>query len=386
MKYRYKILFLAAALAMTGILMNCSDDSEGGSPLVSYVRITDPEASDSLLAAAGQGQMVAIIGENLSNTTEVWFNDQKASLNATFITNTTIITRIPSQIPLTITNELKLIFANGETLIHDFTVDISKPVISRMKSEYGDVGDEFTFYGDFFYEPLTVTFTGGAQAEVVSVDDQELVVEVPAGAQPGPVTISSNFGVTETDGWFNDNRNLIATFEGPFTSGWWKGGDFVVASDPDIPNISGKFMRVKKGNQGAWPFMELYGGPGGEVPGTTKFIPEEAFAKPTLYNLKFEINTLASTSGIYMRIHMGAANDAAFDASRQSKFYVWQANIDTQGDWETVTIPWADVYNANQQFEYNPDGYSIFIYCHGPNAAAYNFGMDNIRVVPVVSE
>src|SRR5690349_18830698 len=131
MKYRYKILFLTAALAMVGILMNCSDDSEGA-PSVTYVRVTDPAASDSLLAAAGQGQMVAIIGENLGSTIEVWFNDQKATLNATFITNTTIITRIPSQIPLDITNKLKLVFSNGNSLLHDFTVDISKPVISRM--------------------------------------------------------------------------------------------------------------------------------------------------------------------------------------------------------------------------------------------------------------
>jgi hypothetical protein len=386
MKYRYKILFLIAAFAMTGTLMNCSDDSEGA-PMISYVRVTDPEASDSLLAAAGQGQMIAIIGENLGSTNEVWFNDQKATLNATLITNTTIITRIPSEIPLDITNKLKLVFANGETLLHDFTVDISKPVISRMKSEYGEVGEEFTFYGDYFYEPLTVTFTGGVQAEIVSVDDQELVVEVPDGAQPGPVTIESNFGVTETDGWFNDDRNIIATFEGPFGAGWWKGGDFVVASDPDIPNVSGKFMRVNKGNVGAWPFLELYGGPSdGEVPTTTKFIPEEAFSKPTAYNFKFEINTLASTTGINMRIYIGPANGGAFDGARQSIYYVWQANIHTQGDWETVTIPWADVYNANQRFAYNPNGYAMFIYCHGPNAASYNFGLDNIRVVPVVSE
>jgi hypothetical protein len=387
MKYRYKILFLFAALAMTGIMMNCSDDSEGA-PTVSYVRVTDPAASDSLLVAAGQGQMVAIVGQNLGSTIEVWFDDQKAVLNAAFITNTTIITRLPSEIPLVVDNKLKLVFANGQSLLHDFTIDINKPEIARMKSEYGEVGGEFTFYGNYFYEPLTVTFTGGVQAEIVSVEDDELVVEVPDGAQPGPVTIESNFGVTQTDGWFNDNRNIIANFEGPFVNGWWKGGDYVVTDDDDIENISGKFMRVNKGTMGAYPFLELYGGPvDGDVKTTTKFIPEEAFAKPQAYNLKFEMNTQASTTGINMRIYIGpASGSAAFDAARQSIYYTWLANVDTHGDWETVTIPWADVYNANQRFPYNPDGYGIFIYCHGPNSASYNFAMDNIRVVPIESE
>jgi hypothetical protein len=379
-------MFLPIALAMAVILTNCSDDDEA-SPSISYVRVTDPEKSDSLLAAAGQGQMVAIMGSNLQNTTQVWFNDQPASLNATFITDHSIVTRVPSQIPLTITNELKLVFANGQSLIYDFTTDISKPVISRMKSDYVNTGEDATFYGDYFYEPLVVTFSGGAQAEIVSVEDQILVVTVPDGAQPGPVTISNNFGVTETDSWFRDDRNIIATFEGPFVNGFWRGGDFVVASDPDIENVNGKFMRVNKGSLGAWPYLELYGGPAdGDVATLTKVIPEEAFTKPTSYSLKFEINTLASISGAYMRLYLGDAPGGSFGDARNNIYYTWQANLDTHGEWETVSIPWADVYSANQQFAYNASGYGMYIYFHGPNAANYNFAADNFRVVPTTNE
>lgn len=386
MKSRYKILFLGVALAMTGVLTNCSDE-EGGSPEISYVRITDPAVSDSLLVTAGQGQMVAIVGNNLQNTIEVWFNDQRSSLNATFVTNHSIITRVPSQIPETISNELKLIFANGDSLLHDFAVDISKPVISRMKSDYVNTGGEAVFYGDYFYEPLSVTFTGGAEGEIVSVEDQILVVKVPDGAQPGPVTVSNNFGETETDSWFRDNRNIIATFEGPFVNGFWRGGDFVVASDPNIENVNGKFMRVNKGPLGAWPYLELYGGPSdGDVATLTKVIPEEAFTKPAAYSLKFEINTLAAITGANMRLYLGGAPGGSFGDARNNIYYIWQPNLDTHGDWETVTIPWADVYAANQQFAFNASGYGMYIYFHGPNAANYNFAIDNIRVVPTTNE
>lgn len=383
MKSIYKILFFVTAAAMTGVLTNCSDDSSGGKPVISYIRITDPAASDSLLVSAGQGQMIAIIGQNLQKTQAMWFNDQKAALTPTLITSTSIIARVPSQIPSEITNKLKLYFSGGDSLVYDFTVDISKPEISRMKSEYVNTGEVATFYGNYFYAPVMVTFTGGVQGEVVSVEDDVLEVKVPDGAQPGPVTITTNFGVTETNGWFRDDRNVIATFEGPFVNGFWRGGDFVVDSDPAVENISGKFMRVNKGPQGAWPYLELYGGPAdGDVALLTKVIPEEAFLNPEGYSLKFEVNTLQTISGAIMRLYLGSADGGSFGDARNNIYYEWQANLDTQGAWETVTIPWVDVYEANQQFAYNSNGYGMYIYFHGPNAAIYNFAMDNFRVVP----
>lgn len=383
MKLRNNIAFLAIVIAMAGVLTNCSDEDSGGAPRVKYVRITEPTSSDSLLVAASQGQMVAIMGENLQHTVELWFNDQPAALTSTFVTNTSIITRVPTVLPEEITNKIRLVFSNGSSLVYDFSVDVSEPIVSRMKSEYVVAGDVTTFYGDYFYEPLVVTFSGGVEAEVLSVEDQILEVIVPEGAQPGPVTIASNFGVTETDSWFMDNRNIFADFEGPFVSGFWRGGDFVVDSDPDIANVNSKFMRVNRGEQGAWPYLEVYGGPAdGDVAQLTKVIPEEAFIDPGSYSLKFEVNTLESIAGAIMRLYLGSADGGSFGDARNNIYYQWQANLDTEGAWETVTIPWIDVYTANQEFDYNASGYGMYIYFHGPNPAIYNFAMDNFRVVP----
>jgi hypothetical protein len=382
MKSRYKIVFLLIALSMTGILTNCSDDSEDGAAVISYIRVTDPTSSDSLLVAAGQGQMVAIIGRNLQNTTQVWFNDQQAELTGTFVTSTSIIVRIPSQIPEVLTHKLKLIFASGESLIYDFTVIISRPAIDRMKSEYVSTGETATFYGDYFYAPIAVMFSGGVMAEIVSVEDQELQVKVPDGAQEGPVTIATNFGVTESAFWFRDTRNIIASFDVPLVDGMWKGSDYIVTTDANIPDISGKFLRANS-NLGTWPFFEWYGGPKeGDVAIETKNIPADAFDNPSNYSLKFEVNTLASLTGANMRIYIGHANGAGFDAARQSTYYIWAPNLNTEGEWETVTIPWEDVHADNNSFAFDASGYGMFIYFHGPNAVNTNIGMDNMRVVP----
>jgi hypothetical protein len=385
MKSNFKIFFLLISMISVGILTGCSDDESGGKPLVRYVRVTKPSASDSLLVAAGQGQMIAVMGENLGEVRQLWINDLPGFLNANLITDQTVITRVPPQIPGVITNKLKMIFANGDSLLYDFAVDINEPEIAYLKSEYVNTGDVIVINGNYFYAPIVVTFTGGVQGTVKLREDTQLEVTVPEGAEPGPITVASAFGETVSDFWFRDDRNIIASFDGTM-GGMWKGSDFVVSSDPNITPINGKFVRVNR-NLGAWPFLELYGGPKeSDVKFETKNIPADALVNPEDYSLKFEINTLKSLTGANMRLYLGNAANAQFDAERQSKYYVWQANLHTNGLWETVSIPWQDVYKATQEFNEDPEGYAMFIYFHGPNALEHNFGLDNIRVVPNTAE
>src|SRR5690606_25243172 len=151
MKSSYnKIFFLLVAFAMAGVFISCSDDDmpNGGKPLISYIRVTNPDASDSLLVSAGQGSMIAVIGQNLDGVRELWINDRQASLTPTLITNTSIITRVPSQNPTEINNMMKLIFSNGDSVMYDFTVNISKPLISFLESEYVNEGDIAVIRGD----------------------------------------------------------------------------------------------------------------------------------------------------------------------------------------------------------------------------------------------
>lgn len=384
MNLRYIYLLMAVTLIL--VMSNCSKD-ENVKPFISYIRVTNPAASDSLLGSAGQGQMIAIIGGNLQSTQQIWFNDQRSQLVPTFITNSTVIVRVPTTIPGVVTDKLKLIFANKDSLLYDFSVDISKPLIDHVRSEYVNANDSLFVYGNYFYAPLKVTFAGGAEGEILSVaaDAKSMVVKMPAGVQPGPLTVITNFGQKASDFWIQDNRGVIASFDIPLVNGIWH-ADAVATSDPAIANINNKFLRVNKGALPAWPYLETYEGTqGSDLSVETKNIPAEAFTNPGNYSLKFEINTLQSMTGAYMRLYLGDDNGCCggdFGAARNANYYIWQPNLNTKGLWQTVSIPWADIYQANQQFSYNSAGYGMAVYFHGPNPANYNFAIDNMRIVP----
>ena len=104
------ILVLLIAVGAGMAFTSCDKDDAPGTPSISYVRITRPESSDSLLVGAGQGQLIAIVGQNLGQAIEVWFNDRQALLTPTYITNTSLLVSVPSQIPIDVNNKLRLVF------------------------------------------------------------------------------------------------------------------------------------------------------------------------------------------------------------------------------------------------------------------------------------
>lgn len=370
------LLTLCMAVGVASIFSACEKD-ESGTPTVSYVRITRPESSDSLLVGAGQGQLIAIVGNNLQDAVEVWFNDQQARLTPSYITKNSILVSVPTQIPRDVTNKLKIIFSNGYVLLHDFVVQISEPYIASMTLEYVKAGDVAVINGDFFYAPLTVTFAGGAVGELVSVKDKEIQVKVPAGAQPGQITVKTNFGETKSDFWFRDNRNMLITLD-PW-SGWW-GSDLVVQSTDPLA-INGNFTRITK-NIGAWAWTEWIGGKEDAL-ATSHNLPDDAVLNPSKYNLKFEINTLKPYNGNMIKIMIGQVNGP--DPNWDTEPYYFRPPFDTKGKWQTVTIPFNEVVaNYKTNWGVRPQGYGVKVWFHGPGSVEADIAFDNLRVVPKV--
>jgi hypothetical protein len=374
---KYLLILLTGFVVMCAYT-SCKKDDSSGIPEVKYVRVTRPESSDSLLIGAGQGRLIAIVGENLQNAVEVWFNDQKANLTSTYITNTTILVVVPTPIPKDVTNKLKIIFKDGYVLLHDFVVQISEPYVASMVSEFVNEGDIATIRGDFFYEPLTVTFTGGVKGELVSVKDQLLQVRVPAGAQPGPITVKTNFGETKSNFWFRDDRNHFIDSD-PY-EGWWN-SSYVVTNpgQGDPPKISGNYIRYKKFT-GAWSWNELAGGPATAMPVHSKNIPDAAILKPSDYYLKFEVNTVKPYNQSIIRINV-ALN------AEDNNAYLWMPPFDTHGEWQTVTIPFEEVVASYAvKPTVNPAGYWSRLLIQGPGDLDADVSFDNFRVVPKVSK
>ncbi len=378
MKIKFNTLFLlAACVAMTWIYTSCSEDNEL-SPRIRYVRVTAPEKSDSLIAAAFQGALVAIIGENLGDVREVWFNDLKASLTPTNITNRTIITSVPTKVPLVITNKMTLVFGNGKTLEYPFTTAISEPEITAMVCEFVPVGQVATIRGSYFYEPLTVTFSGGVTGIIKSVEDNFINVTVPEGAEPGPITVTTNFGEATSDFWFQDTRNIFLSSD-PFT-GWWN-ESFVVTSPGagDPIAINGNYIRVKK-FIGAWAWTEVAGGPASAMGDISKNIPADAILHPADYNFKFEVNTMKPYMSNMIKFNMALG-------SENNNEYRWVPPYDTKGKWQTVVIPFEEVIakefpDPAKPPVVIPDGYWTRILMHGDGDLDADISLDNLRVVP----
>jgi hypothetical protein len=357
------------------ILTACEKDGNGGTPSISYVRITRPESSDSLLIGAGQGQLIAIVGKNLGKAVAIWFNDRPSRLTPTYISNESILVRVPAEIPLVVNNKLKLLFESGFELLYDFEVQISEPRVDGMTVEYVKEGDVAVIRGDFFYEPLTVKFAGGAEGELVNVTDNEIQVRVPPGAQPGQITVTTNFGEMKSNFWFRDNRNMLIHND-PWT-GWWGQGNVVPGTDPLA--INGNFTRIT-GNIGSWGWTEWIGGKEDAL-ATSHNLPDDAVLNPGKYVMKFEINTLKPYNGNRIKFMIGQVNGP--DPSWDNEPYFWEPPFDTKGQWQTVSIPFDEVVSKYvTNWGVRPQGYGVKVWFHGPGALAADIAFDNLRVVP----
>lgn len=341
------------------------------------MRVTSPASSDSLLVGAGQGQLIAIVGDNLEGAVEIWFNDQQALLTPTYITKTSILVSVPTRIPVSINNTMRILFASGKELQHRFETQISKPVVNSMLSEYVNTGDVAIIRGNYFYLPLTVTFTGGVTGTLVEVKDQEIKLTVPAGALPGPITVKTNFGEAKSNFWFRDNRNIFIS--GDPHQGWWATYLVTAPGPNDPPKISGNYYRFKKEVKAwTWDAPEVAGGDAGSNP-QSKNIPDAAIIKPEDYNLKFEINTLKPYTSNTIKINVALA-------SEDNNNYVWQPPYDSKGVWNTVIIPFEQVVASYAvKPVINPAGYWTRILIFGPGDLDADIAFDNFRVVPKIN-
>lgn len=379
-KVKQIITIFFAAIAVSVIITSCKKDSSSttGTPSISYVRVTNPLSSDSLLIGAHQGNLIAIIGDNLQNTTQIWFNDQQATLTPTYITKTSILVSVPNPIPKTVNNKVKLVFSNGDSLLYNFQVQISAPIVSNMVCEFVNSGDVATIRGNYFYDPLTVTFAGGVTGTIVSVKDNEIQVTVPTGAQPGQIIVKTNFGQAKSDFWFRDPRNHFIDSD-PY-EGWHDPSLVVTNPGPgDPPMISGNYIRVNK-FIGAWSYNEIADGPASAMPNHSKNIPDAAILNPQNYYLKFEVNTLKPYNSSQIRINAGTNQ-------QDNNAYIWKPPFDTYGQWQTVVIPYEEVVASYAvKPVVDPNGYWAMLLIQGPGDLAADISFDNFRIVPKISK
>ncbi|WP_321438192.1 glycan-binding surface protein [uncultured Bacteroides sp.] len=338
------ILFVAVAVASC-FLTACKDEDNGSAntPVVRYVRSCDSARSDSLITKASLGSTIAIIGENLGDVKEVWFNDQQAKVNPVYVTDKSILISIPSGIPTDVTGKIRFVTQSGLESTYDFGVVVPSPVLNSMKCEYVADGDTAVIEGDFFLNPK-VYFKGNMEAQIVNFTKTELKVIVPSGAEAGPVTVESMYGSTRSIFNFRDNSvvspstKLFNDFEE--TSSWNPWGLSAFASED---GLSGQYLKFE-GTTGSWAWpansLQFY------YASSTR-TPLVSSGDISTLALRFEANCKEwhdTPLLFWFTNNAGTHNVDGDDPQAHWKPYLKsgvKSNYVTDG-WETITIPLSD--------------------------------------------
>lgn len=400
------VLFIPTSCEMTGDGTHI--ESPNGPPVINYIRLANPESSDSLIASATLGTGIVIMGKNLGGTREVWFNDQKAvGLNPTWVTNRNIFVNVPGNAPNEITDKLYLIDDKGNTLEYPFVVAIPPPVVTSAQNEWPQEGEELVINGNYFFDPVTVTFTGDVEGEVISVTQSRIVVSVPEGATEGPVTVATNFGEAESRFHVWDSRNIILNFDDKVANGWRIG-----LRENSVNPIDGYYLVVRgdiaanqrdegPGAPSESPLcMEFWGGPAGR---TENFYP----LYPNSYRdyvLKFEAKIVKWYGG-YLNLCLSTpthnGNNQEIWSNSLNARGIWGpwastgSEVSTDGKWITVTVPLTEfqyfmgmegsnvVYTPGQKFVETAAGSFSTWFLGSPenNGNNVEFHIDNIRIV-----
>lgn len=385
-------LLLAVILAISASVFtacNNDDDTEAATPLISYVRTSNLAQSDSLITSAYLGNTIALIGNELSNVKEIWFNDQQAKINPVYVTNNAILVNIPNAIPVEVTNKIKLVTRSGIESFFDFSVNVPTPVLNSLRCEYVADGGIATINGDFFLEPK-VFFNGNMAAEIVGFTKTEIQVKVPNGSKAGPITVESIYGSTRSLFSFRDNNVqtpttvVFADFE---STSWntWGLSAFGTEGGP-----TGQYM-ILEGTTGSWawpgnPLQFYFNNP------VRKPIVSEGDIKTMALRFEVNVNEWHDTPLVLWFSKNQDTHDIdGADPQAHWKPYLSsgvKSNYVTNG-WITVTIPLTDFkYNKDESDEKRAiSSLSELVDLHamyfGSADGTYNLKvwMDNMRIV-----
>lgn len=439
-------------------MSSCDDTPDayevaGGTPTVDYIRCLSSEikgynddentlyTNGQLVTSASPQAVLCLVGSNLRSVYEMYFNDKKAILNSSYITDNTLIVQIPRSVPETVTDKIYMITKDQDTVTYDFHVIISAPQIISMGNEYAPVGTSQTLTGNYFIDdpgtPLTVNFTGAdgsmipAEITNISSDFTQVTFTVPAGAVEGPIYVTSVYGTTKTSFYYKDSRGMLFDFDtNVLDNHGWNGHSSTI----DDTALSGKFIQLGDGSSvlngetwdeqhfsfvywpGSWNSPENYqdGETGMRLTDLADFSDWSNMA------LKFEMNIPkeypwsnaamqicfagvdkvtfgAAGVDIYGKTVAGANNTyMTSNANPRALYRPWSTSstgsYDTGGEWVTVTLPIA----AN--FVYGWDGSvssgtltaesftSLWIFVSSCGVEGVEctpiIKIDNIRVVP----
>lgn len=400
-----QIIIIFLVVSLVAPLTSCEEDSgkfelTDGNPEVFYVRTTSSESGDSLIVAAYMDNVICLVGNNLTSIRELYFNDQKAVLNTSFITEHTLIVNVPKTIPGVVSNQIYMV-SSEDTIAYDFSVLVPSPVVKSMSCEYAHIGDEVTVYGDYFIDdpnvPLTIKMAGNVPVtEITNIEKTAVSFIIPEGAQKGYLNVTSIYGDGRSKFQYLDDRGMILDWDNLNASGGWRSG--VIRSDDPVEGISGSYVYFHGEMQGEVGATWNEDGFSFNLWGVANGRPEgDLFETPiTEALMKFEINVPQAWSAGAMQMIFtpwGLSGTASYiyeDVPRG----VWEPWAETGSyttdGWVTVSIPLSEFKYTRfgnpleLAEEGNYGGLTFFVHGGITPGTTCNpvICIDNIRVVP----
>lgn len=374
-------LMVVLALSCLGF-SSCEDEPDkyeiaGGTPTVNYIRPVDVAQKDSLLTAASLKSTICLVGSNLRSITQIYFNDQKAVLNTSYITDNTLIVSIPSSLPTTVSDKMYMITSNNDTIPYDFKVTIPAATISSMSNEYAAAGEEVSIVGDYFLDydnyPLSITVGDDytlSRLSVTSITKTKITFIMPDNLPADQnIFITTKYGKSKAPFQYKDKRGMLFDFDTPWDGTHVLGnhGWHPRTIQADGTSLKGNYVILggaKMGADGGWNdadfSFEYWAGTDNNTfdADGPKLNDVADFSDWTNKSLKFEMNIPTDNAwraapmqiifaGID-KVTKPTANNTFFHAGDgwgRALYMPWNnddLSYSTDGKWVTVTIPLAD--------------------------------------------
>lgn len=410
-----KGLALLTTLFTGAAMTSCEDEPDKfelaeGLPTVHYVRLPDPEVADSLITGASLSNTICIVGDNLRSVYELYFNDQKAILNTSLMTDHTIIVDIPSVIPDVVTNKMYLVNINKDTVTYDFNTIVPAPQITSMTNEYATPGSAVTVSGNYFIDdpnvPLSLSIGNVEVTEITDISQNAVSFIVPQGASTGYISATSIYGTgqstfryMESDVLFdfdNDGDDALYNYNGWHAS--------TIGTLAEVAPLDNNYL-IFQGDldNGTWDdshFAFEYWPNGDNASPYLNTLTD--FSNLSNLQFKFEANIPDAWSACAMQI-MLTTNAEVSGSNMNNSFFQnetfpralwipWQSSGSyTTDGWTTVTIPLSEFRFGSSGTAINAlsatdiTGLTIFVYGGGVTGTACSttICIDNIRVVPI---
>ena len=400
-----------------------------GLPEVSYIRYAD---RDLIINQASMEETICIVGNNLTSVHDIYFNDQPAVLNTSYMTEHAIIVAVPKNLPTVQDDKIHLVTRDSSVVLYDFIVLPPVPKINALSNEWAKPGETVTVSGSYLFAPLTVQFPGTDPIDITSSTGDSFDVVVPAGAQPGKIKVQTASGLAQSIFMYQDSRGMLFNFDTdphPTNHGW-----HAQVIETDGTALDGNFLRlgapgVKLDADGGWNdgnfSFEYWPGDWddpvsyADSPRLTKFAD---FSKWSNMALKFEMlipsanpwksGAMQLIIGGVELVTGGAADAIDIDGNKtagannkfisgdglpmapRALYRPWEASgsFDTGDKWITVTVPYTSfVYNSDgtaNSYEVNAQSFTsltIFVWSGGVAGTECEpiIKIDNIRAVPI---